>query len=92
MTSYLGIFNLNKEFVYFIEIRMESSKNPCDTIATIYSKFKRTVISHFSKYRLCFCSFHARPFRFTSSLVYELLYAKIKYRESSAFWAFLYEK
>lgn len=83
MTSYLGIFNLNKEFVYFIEIRMESSKNPCDTIATIYSKFKRTVISHFSKYR--HSSFHARPFRLTSSLVYELLYAKIKYRESSAF-------
>lgn len=35
MTSYLGIFDLNEEFVHFIEIRMESSKNSRNMIVTI---------------------------------------------------------
>lgn len=35
ITSYLGIFDLNKELVHFIEIRMESSKNSCNVIVTI---------------------------------------------------------
>lgn len=39
MTSYLRIFDLNAEFVYFIEIRTESSQNSCNMIVAIYSKF-----------------------------------------------------